>query len=92
VVAGVHDAGMARALSDTFRARAEELGLTPQEVAIRIEVSETRVRQMFKAKNLREDTIRRLAKALGLRLEVVIDWDHADSERRAYQGDDDHGT
>lgn len=87
----MHHAGMARALSDTFRARADELGLSPQEVAIRIGVTETRVRQLWKAKNLREDTIRRLAKALGLRLEVVIDWDHADSERRVYQGND-HGA
>lgn len=63
---------MARPLSDVFRARADELGLSADDIAERIGVTRVRVRQLLKAKHLREDTANRLCAALGLRLEVVI--------------------
>ena len=63
---------MDRQLSEVFRARAIELGLSAEDIAVQLGVSTVRVRQLWKARNLREDTARRLCHVLGLRLEVVI--------------------
>ena len=63
---------MDRQLSEVFRARASELGLSAEDIAVQLGVSTVRVRQLWKARNLREDTARRLCRVLGLRLEVVI--------------------
>lgn len=63
---------MDRQLSEVFRARAHELGLSAEDIATQLGVTTVRVRQLWKARNLREDTARRLCRVLGLRLEVVI--------------------
>ena len=68
----LHGCRMTRPLSDVFRARADELGLSAEDLASRMGVTHVRVRQLLKAKHLREDTANRLCAALGLRLEVVI--------------------
>jgi len=59
-------------LSRIFAARVAELGLSVRDVAIRLEVSEARARQILGAKNLREDNIQRVAAALGLRLVLAL--------------------
>lgn len=59
-------------LSRIFAARALELGLSVRDLAIRLEVSEARARQILGAKNLREDNIQRVAAALGLRLVLAL--------------------
>lgn len=68
----MHDGRMERALSAIFRARADELGLSADDIAARLGVTRVRVRQLMRARHLREDTANRLCAALGLRLEVVI--------------------
>lgn len=51
-----------------FHARQKELGMPVTEVARRMGVTVTRVRQMFAAQKLREDTIHALSRVLYLDL------------------------
>lgn len=50
-----------------FRARMNELRMPLGELARRLGVTTTRTRQLLAARNLREDTVRRLCAALYLR-------------------------